>query len=50
MPYEHWLAFVAASLILLAIPGPAVLLVLSDALAHGWKAAAPSWRASRLAT
>nr|WP_294527730.1 LysE family translocator [uncultured Rhodopila sp.] len=40
MPFDHWLAFVAASVILLAIPGPTVLLVISYALGHGRKAAA----------
>jgi threonine/homoserine/homoserine lactone efflux protein len=35
MPIEHWLAFAAASAILVAIPGPTVLLVISYALAHG---------------
>ena len=40
MPLDHWLAFVAASLIMLAIPGPTVLLVVSYAIGHGRKAAA----------
>jgi homoserine/homoserine lactone efflux protein len=40
MSIEHWLAFAAASAILLAIPGPTVLLVISYALGHGRKAAA----------
>jgi threonine/homoserine/homoserine lactone efflux protein len=40
MPLDHWLAFVAASAILLAIPGPTVLLVISYALGHGRKPAA----------
>jgi threonine/homoserine/homoserine lactone efflux protein len=35
MSIEHWLAFVAASAILLAIPGPTILLVISYALGHG---------------
>ncbi len=39
MSLEHWLAFVAASAILLAIPGPTILLVISYALSHGRKAA-----------
>ena len=39
MSVEHWLAFCAASAILLAIPGPTVLLVISYALGHGRKAA-----------
>ena len=40
MPLDHWLAFVAASAILLAIPGPTVLLVISYALGHGRRPAA----------
>lgn len=39
MSAEHWLAFVAASAVLLAIPGPTVLLVISYALGHGRKSA-----------
>ena len=39
MPLDHYLAFVAASAILLAIPGPTVLLVISYALGHGHRAA-----------
>jgi threonine/homoserine/homoserine lactone efflux protein len=39
MPLDHYLAFVAASAILLAIPGPTVLLVISYALGHGRRAA-----------
>jgi threonine/homoserine/homoserine lactone efflux protein len=39
MSIEHWLAFCAASAILLAIPGPTVLLVISYALGHGRKVA-----------
>ena len=35
MPLDHWLAFVAASVIMLAIPGPTVLLVVSYALGYG---------------
>ncbi|QND48877.1 LysE family translocator [Rhizobium lusitanum] len=38
MSVEHWLAFVAASAVLLAIPGPTILLVISYALGHGRKA------------
>ncbi len=41
MTLETWLAFVAASSILLVIPGPTILLVLSYALGRGWKVAAP---------
>lgn len=40
MSWEHWFAFVAASAILLAIPGPTILLVISYALSHGRKVAA----------
>lgn len=39
MSLEHWLAFVAVSSVLLAMPGPTVLLVVSYALSHGRKAA-----------
>lgn len=39
MSFEHWLAFVAASAVLLAIPGPTILLVISYALSHGRKVA-----------
>ncbi|MFN7027355.1 MAG: LysE family translocator, partial [Pseudorhizobium sp.] len=39
MPIENWLAFVAASAVLLAIPGPTILLVISYALSHGRSAA-----------
>lgn len=42
MSLEHWLAFVAASAVLLAIPGPTILLVISYALGHGRKAAPAS--------
>ena len=40
MPFDHWLAFAGASAILLAIPGPTVLLVISYALGHGRRPAA----------
>ncbi|KHJ54038.1 Threonine/homoserine/homoserine lactone efflux protein [Aureimonas altamirensis DSM 21988] len=39
MTFELWLAFAAASAVLLAIPGPTILLVISYALGHGRKAA-----------
>ncbi|MBE9606831.1 LysE family translocator [Acetobacteraceae bacterium H6797] len=39
MSLEHWLAFVAASAVLLAIPGPTILLVISYALSHGKRVA-----------
>jgi threonine/homoserine/homoserine lactone efflux protein len=38
MSFELWLAFVAASAVLLLIPGPTVLLVISYALSHGRRA------------
>jgi len=41
MTIETWLAFVAASTILVIIPGPTVLLVVSYALGQGWRAALP---------
>lgn len=41
MTFETWLAFVAASAVLLVIPGPTILLVVSYALGRGWKVAAP---------
>jgi threonine/homoserine/homoserine lactone efflux protein len=40
MPFDNWLAFTAASLVMLAIPGPTVLLVVSYALGHGRRPAA----------
>ena len=39
MPLDLWLAFVAASAILLLIPGPTVLLVISYALGEGRRSA-----------
>ncbi|MEZ2132321.1 MULTISPECIES: LysE family translocator [unclassified Sinorhizobium] len=39
MSIEAWLAFAAASAIMLAIPGPTILLVVSYALGHGRKTA-----------
>jgi len=39
MPLDHWLAFAAASAVLLAIPGPTILLVISYALGHGRRSA-----------
>jgi threonine/homoserine/homoserine lactone efflux protein len=40
MPFDQWLAFATASAVMLAIPGPTVLLVISYALGHGRKPAA----------
>jgi threonine/homoserine/homoserine lactone efflux protein len=41
MLFESWLAFTAASAVLLIIPGPTVLLVVSYALGQGWRTALP---------
>src|SRR5471032_3334739 len=41
MTLSLWAAFVAASSILLVIPGPTVLLVVSYALGQGWRTALP---------
>lgn len=41
MPIETWLAFVAASAVLLVIPGPTILLVVSYALGQGRRVALP---------
>lgn len=41
MSMEHWLAFVAASAVLLVIPGPTILSVISYSLAHGRRARWP---------
>jgi threonine/homoserine/homoserine lactone efflux protein len=41
MAVETWLAFVAAAAMLVLIPGPTVLLVLSYGLGQGWRAAFP---------
>lgn len=38
MPIESWLAFVAASAVLLIIPGPTILTVISYSVAHGRRA------------
>ncbi|BBE73613.1 LysE family translocator [Oharaeibacter diazotrophicus] len=40
MSFDHWLAFALASAVMLAIPGPTVLLVVSYALGHGRRATA----------
>ena len=39
MPFDLWIAFAAASLLLLLLPGPTVLLVVGTALARGRAAA-----------
>ncbi|MBN2397698.1 MAG: LysE family translocator [Deltaproteobacteria bacterium] len=41
MDIEIWITFVCAAAILLVIPGPTILLVLSQAIAHGRKSAIP---------
>jgi threonine/homoserine/homoserine lactone efflux protein len=41
MTFETWAAFTAATVVLLVIPGPTILLVLSYAMGRGWKVAAP---------
>src|SRR4030088_466984 len=41
MTFESWAAFTAASAVLLVIPGPTVLLVVSYALGQGWRTALP---------
>lgn len=41
MPLELWLAYVVTSAVVLAIPGPTILLVLSYSIAHGRKATVP---------
>ncbi len=41
MTWSLWLAFVAASSILVFLPGPTVLLVVSYALGQGWRTALP---------
>jgi threonine/homoserine/homoserine lactone efflux protein len=41
MSFETWVAFAAASAVLLIIPGPTILLVVSYALGQGWRTALP---------
>ncbi len=41
MSIEIWITFIFTATILLAIPGPTILLVLSQAIAHGRKSAVP---------
>jgi len=41
MPIELWLAFVAASALLLVIPGPTILTVISYSMSHGRRANVP---------
>ncbi|MFP8967819.1 LysE family translocator [Pokkaliibacter sp. CJK22405] len=41
MSLEHWLAFVAAASVLLMIPGPTILAVISYSMTHGRRANLP---------
>ncbi|GKS99958.1 LysE family translocator [Acidovorax sp. SUPP3434] len=41
MPIELWLAFVAASAVMLIIPGPTILTVISYSMSHGRRANVP---------
>ena len=41
MQLDHWLAFVAAAAVLLAIPGPTILTVISYSASHGKRATLP---------
>lgn len=41
MGFDVWLAFTLASIVLLVIPGPTILLVVSYALGQGWRTAMP---------
>jgi threonine/homoserine/homoserine lactone efflux protein len=41
MPIELWLAFVAAAAVLLIIPGPTILTVISYSMSHGRRANVP---------
>lgn len=41
MPIELWLAFVAASVVMLVIPGPTILTVIAYSVAHGRRAQVP---------
>ena len=41
MAFETWIAFTAAAAVLLIIPGPTILLVVSYALGQGWRTALP---------
>ena len=41
MPIEIWFAFAAASAVLLIIPGPTILTVISYSMAHGRRANVP---------
>jgi threonine/homoserine/homoserine lactone efflux protein len=41
LAFDTWLAFVAATVVMLAIPGPTILLVIGQSLGGGSRAAAP---------
>jgi len=41
MSVEIWITFVAASIVLLSIPGPTILTVISYSMSHGYKAKVP---------
>lgn len=41
MTFETWATFAAATAVLLVIPGPTILLVISYALGQGWRTALP---------
>lgn len=41
MTFEAWAAFAAPTAVLLVIPGPTILLVISYALGQGWRTALP---------
>jgi threonine/homoserine/homoserine lactone efflux protein len=41
MSFELWLGFVIASMVLLIIPGPTILTVISYSISHGYKARMP---------
>ncbi|MEM9807737.1 MAG: LysE family translocator, partial [Cyanobacteria bacterium P01_D01_bin.56] len=49
MSIEIWLAFIAASVVLLIIPGPTILTVISYSLSHGRRANIPLIAAVALA-
>jgi threonine/homoserine/homoserine lactone efflux protein len=42
MPIENYIAFVIASIIVLIIPGPSIIMAVGQAIAHGKRAVAPT--------
>ncbi|MEP2981022.1 MAG: LysE family translocator [Lentilitoribacter sp.] len=42
MPIENYVAFVIASIIVLIIPGPSIIMAVGQAIAHGKRAVAPT--------